>query len=112
MENVRTLTIYAKEIKKEKQSFIVCTAVIKDKWYKIKFTKDCEITPKTKGIYDLTINFDNCSRELGKPFKDANGKKGISPDIIWVRKCESLRKYTEEELKERNRVSMTDVFGE
>lgn len=112
MENTRTITLHAQEIKKDKQSFIACSAFINNKWFKIKFTKECEKAPKTIGLYELTINFDDCSLERGKPYTSKSGRKGVSNDSIWVRNIEKIRKYTEDELKERNRNAMVEAFGE
>lgn len=110
MNTTRTITISAQEIKKDKQTFIACSAQINGKWYKIKFTKDCERNPKTKGRYYLTINFDDCSFEAGKPYKK-DGKERKSNDIIWVRKITDIKKYTDEELAEENRAEMASIFG-
>ena len=109
--NTKIIELHSQEIRKDKQVFIASTAEINGKWYKIKFTKDCEKSPKVKGLYELTINFDDCSLERGKPYTNKEGKKGISSDVIWVRKITEIRQYTEDELKEANRIAMANVFG-
>lgn len=111
METIRTITIHAQEIKKEKQSFIACSAEIGDKWYKIKFTKDCDGTPKRKGLYELTIDFDECSVEKGRAYTNSKGREGVANDTIWVRHIVGLRAYTEEELRAENRMAMNNIFG-
>ena len=111
METVRTIRISASEIKKDKQSFIACSAQINGKWYKIKFTKECEGAPKKKGLYDLTIDFDGCSIEKGKKFVSSKGNKGVSNDIIWVRYITSIRQLTEEETAQINREQLSELFG-
>ena len=113
MENtVRTITLHSQEVKKEKQTFIASSAEINGKWYKIKFTKYCEGAPKTRGLYELTIDFDECSIEVGKRYTNSKGKSGVSNDIIWVRSIVGIRKYTEEELKHENRMAMGYIFGD
>lgn len=113
MENtVRQITIHSQEIRKDKQSFIASSAEINKKWYKIKFTKECIDAPKTKGLYELTIDFDECSIERGKHYTSSSGKKGISIDTIWVRHIVGIRKYSDEELKAANRLEMSEIFGE
>lgn len=113
MENtVRKIVIHAQEIKKDKQTFIACSSEINKKWYKIKFTKDVTDAPRKKGLYDLTIDFDECSLEKGKQYTNEKGKKGIANDTIWVRHIVALRQYSDDELKALNRVSMGSVFGE
>lgn len=109
---VRTIELHSQEIKKDKQTFIASSAEINGKWYKIKFTKECDGAPKTRGIYALTIDFDECSVEKGKAYTNQHGKKGVSNDIIWVRHIVGIRKYTDEELREANRMAMNSIFGE
>lgn len=112
MENtIRKITIHSQEIRKDKQTFVASSAEINKKWYKIKFTKECVDSPKTKGLYELTIDFDDCSIEKGKPYTNNAGKKGISNDTIWVRNIVGIRKYSDEELKAENRNEMSAVFG-
>lgn len=111
MENInRTVVLHAQEIRKDKQVFIACSAEINHKWYKIKFTKECEHTPKVKGLYEMTINFDDCSVEKGKPFIKKDGTEAIANSSIWVRKISNIRKITEEELKIANRKVMSEIF--
>ena len=112
METVQTIKLHAQEIKKDKQSFIACSAEIRGKWYKVKFTKDCENAPKHKGLYDLTIDIDECSIEKGKIVENSKGKEVKTPDIIWVRCIAGITKYSEEKLKEENRTAFGSVFGD
>lgn len=113
MENtIRKITIHSQEVRKDKQTFIASSAEINKKWYKIKFTKECVDAPKTKGLYELTIDFDECSIEKGRPYTNSSGKKGVANDTIWVRHIVGIRKYTEEELKTANRMAMSSLFGE
>lgn len=112
MNTVRTIKMSAQEVKRDNKKFIACSAEINGKWYKIKFTQDCINSPKTRGIYELTIDFDECSIEKGKKYENAKGKEGISNDTIWVKCIAGIRKYTEEELKATNRMAMSAIFGE
>lgn len=113
MENtVRTITIHAQEVKNDKQTFIASSAEINGKWYKIKFTRDCDGIPKKRGLYELTIDFDECSIEVGKKYTNSKGKNGVENDTIWVRHIVGLRQYTEDELKAINRASLSTIFGD
>lgn len=106
------IIIHAQEIKKEKTSFIACSANLYDNvWVKVKFTKACENAPKTSGLYELKIDFDKCSLERGKPYTNAKGEEKMGNDTIWVREIEYIRKQTEEELKAKNREELTALFG-
>lgn len=111
MNTIQTVTLHAQEVKKEKQTFIACSAEICGKWYKIKFTKECESAPRAKGLYELTIDFDTCSVELGKRYTNSKGENGVANDTIWVRHIVGIRKHTEEELKAANRIAMANIFG-
>lgn len=111
METIKTITLHAQEVKKEKQTFIACSSEINGKWYKIKFTKECDGAPRIKGLYDLTIDFDTCSVEFGKRYTNSKGENGVSNDTIWVKHIVGLRMHTEEELKAANRIAMGNIFG-
>lgn len=111
IDNIREVILHSKEIKKDKQSFIVNSAEINGKWYKIKFTKSCHDVPRTKGLYRLHIDFDDCSLELGKTVTNKAGKKFVENDTIWVRHVVGLEAFTDEEIKARNREALSKVFG-
>lgn len=111
METKRTITLHAQEIKKEKQTFIACSAEINNTWYKVKFTKECANAPRTRGLYELTIDFDMCSVEAGKKYTNKKGKEAYSNPTIWVRGIVDIRKHTEEELRAKNRDAMNAIFG-
>lgn len=111
MNTIRTITLHAQEVKKDKQTFIACSAEINKKWYKIKFTRECNDSPKIKGLYELVIDFDNCSVEKGKPYTNSKGKQAIANDVIWVRHIVGIRMHTEEELRAANRMAMSELFG-
>lgn len=112
MENYsRTVKIYAKEIKKDKQTFIVCSGKIGENYYKIKFRKTCKNAPDEVGVYDLTVNLKDCSIEKGKPYTDSETKKQkIGQATIWVEKIEELRKYSDEELREISLKNLKEIF--
>lgn len=112
MANTRTFTIHGQEIKKDKTKFIAFSANICDVWYKIKFTQNCNDVPKEKGLFELTIDLADCSFENGKTYTAQDGTIKSANHIIWIRKIKEVRKYTEEELAERNRIVMEGIFGE
>lgn len=113
MENtVKTITIYTQEVKNGKQTFFASSTQIKSKWYKVKFTKECTDKPDEKGMYELTIAYDDMSIERGKTYVKKDGKRGTENDTIWVHDIVALRKYTEDELKQRNREVLDEVFGD
>lgn len=109
MEVIRTIRLNAKEVKKDKQTFITCNSKIGSNWYKIKFRKECENAPKTRGIYELQIDLNNCSIEDGKYFTKDDGSRVKGNDTIWVRKIKNIRKLTEEELQEINTAKFNDI---
>lgn len=108
--NIRTIKIHSQQINKDGKKFIASSAEIGGRWFKIKFTQECNIQPKTKGLYDLTFNFDDASVEAGKKYVKSNGESGVSPITIWVKNVIKLRKYTDEELREDNRAKLAFIF--
>lgn len=111
MKTVQTIKIHAQEVNKDGKRFIASSAEIRGKWFKIKFTQECERAPKKRGLYDITFSFDDCSVEKGKRYIKKDGTEGIANDTIWVRKISDIRKYTEEELAKENRAEMAEIFG-
>lgn len=109
----QTIKVSAKEIKKSDGTgtFPSCSAKIGEKWYKIKFTQDCTVSIKKRGLYDLTVKLDDISRQKGREKTLKGGKKVMDNDTLWIRKVVSLRKYTEEEMAELNRRDLDEVFG-
>lgn len=113
MENVaRKITIHSKEVRKDKQTFIASSALINGAWFKIKFVKGCNDKPEEKGMYDITFNTDNCSVERGRAYTKKDGGVGYENDTIWIKKLETIYKYTDEDMKEMNRVTVSSIFGE
>lgn len=108
--NIRTIKIHSQQINKDGKKFIASSAQIGDKWFKIKFTQECNIQPKTKGLYDLTFNFDDASVEAGKKYTNKEGEKGVAPMTIWIKNVVNLRKYSDEELREDNRTKLAFIF--
>ena len=110
---LRTIKIATREIKQEKNSFCASSTKIGNTYYKVKFTKECEKTPKKRGLYDLTIDIDKCSIENGKKYvNEKTGFEGVSNPTIWVREIHNIRAYTEEELAAMNREKFAAVFAE
>ena len=109
----QTFKVSAKEIKKADGTgtFVSCSAKINNNWYKIKFTKECTVSIKTRGLYDITVKVDDMSRQKGREKATKNGKKVKENDTIWINNVVSLRKYTKEEMDEINRNALAVVFG-
>lgn len=108
----RQILVHAQEVKLDNKKFITCSAEINKKWYKIKFTQDCEGAPKKRGLYDLIIDFDDCSIERGKQYTRKDGTIGINSDTIWVRKIVNNHQWSDDELTEANRVMLQNIFGD
>ena len=97
-----TTRINVKEIVNGNTKFPSCSAKINGTWYKIKFTQECEKSPKTRGVYNLTFDTINSSIQKGKKFVSKSGNEGVDNDTIWIRKIDEIVKYTDEELAEMN----------
>lgn len=114
MSNIKTITLHTQEVRKDKQVFYTNTAEIRGKWYKIKFTKTCDNAdiPHERGLYELKVDVDNLSLQRGKPYTDNQGKRVVNNDILWVKSVIQLRKYTDDDFKDANRIVMSEVFGD
>lgn len=98
--------------RKDGGKFLTQTAHINNKWYRVKYTQDCEgSTPKRTGLYDLTINPLKCSVQAGRKRTSKDGHEYTENDTLWVREVVNLRKYTEEEIAKLNAEKMTKIFG-
>lgn len=111
MNNQITLQLHAREVKTDKNTFIATTANFNGKWYKIKFRKECAVTPKTKGLYELTVDLGCCTLQKGKVYQETTDGTKAENDTIWVAEVINLRKYSDEELKELNRVKLGKELG-
>lgn len=105
-----TIKIHTREIKKDGKKFFSSTANINGEWFKIKFTTECVGSPRARGLYDLTVDYDDCSVQKGSYYTSKTGEQKKDSDIIWVRKIADIRKYSDEELKEANRATMAAIF--
>lgn len=110
MENVQIITIYAKEIKTEKNKFLTFTTRIKDTYYKVKFTREVRDIPAEKGTYELTIDLDNVSIQCGEVVTTKSGKQVQENDTLWIKHIVGIRKYTQDDYKEVNRLKVEELF--
>ena len=108
---LHSFVISAKEVTAEGKKFIACSAKIGNDYFKIKFRKECEKTPKKAGLYDLVIDEDKCSIQNGKKYTTKDGYEAVGNPVIWVGEVETLRQYTEAELAEINRAKFAGVFA-
>ena len=115
MENtnkyIRTIEVYCKEIKNGNQSFISALTKINGNWFKVKFTKACINNPRVRGIYFITINFDDCSIEQGSYYENKKGESKRDIPIIWINNILNIKKKSDEELKAENRKAFEDIFN-
>ena len=107
----KLLNIYAKEVKAENKKFLVFTTIIKEKFYKVKFTMDCNEKPAEKGSYYIEVNYADCSIQKGQKYIDKKtGEEKVENDILWINKVVKIRKETDEERKEKNELKMKRIF--
>ena len=100
----------AREITKDKKHFVACSAEINGQWYKIKFTRDCAGAPREKGLYKIWLNIDDCSYEPSRKMRREDGSEFTTNPTIWVKAIDRIQPFTEDELRERNRNQLADVF--
>ena len=109
---IKTITISARQVKAEKAQFIACSTKIADKYYKIKFVKECETQPKKRGLYDLTFDTKFASIQRGEKYVNKQGYEAEGQPTIWIKQVEKMRMYTEEELQEINDAKFEAVFAD
>lgn len=103
--------VNAKIIERENQKFPAFTAKINGRWFKIKFTQECEKSPKQRGVYKIKFDTLNSSIQRGKKYVNSKGVEGISNDTIWIKKIEEIVKYTDEELAKMNADEVENAIG-
>lgn len=112
----RILSIYGKEVKLEDKSFIKFSARIVNKssgdvkFYNVKFTKECEMTPKKTGYLKITVNDDKLSVAKGRIYDYENNRR--EPDTIWVDEVIKIEKdeETEKKVQEEKRKKIEELF--
>lgn len=110
METIQTFTVSAKEVTVGKQKFCACVAQIAGKWYKVKFNREVKKSPNSRGLYDVTIDVNNCSVQNGKLYTKKDGTQGREAPTIWVKEITNIRKWTDEEMAARNMEKVASVF--
>ena len=105
------LRLNVKEITNGNTKFPACTAKYNGQWFKVKFTRECENSPKTRGVYRLVFESGDGSIENGKKFTRKDGTTGIGNATIWVRKITSITKYSDEELSKMNGEELDKVLN-
>ena len=109
---IKNFVITAKEIIVEKKKFYACTSYVNGRWIKVKFTRDCNNSPKSKGMYHLTVDTAYCSVEKGKTFTKKDGSVGVGNDILWVKKVVELVEFTQAEYDAKRNNDLNDLFGD
>ena len=112
MKTTFTIKVSGKYVKNGDRKFPAFTSCINGEWYKVKFTRNCPNAPTTNGVFDVTINIDNCSIGKGEPYTTKAGVSRISNPTIWVHNVIALRQYTDDDFKEQNRAKFAEIFGE
>lgn len=108
--------IFGKKIEtKDGKVFTAYSTITSNGQYmKVKFTKDCENTPKKTGYLMLTTDSDCVSRQKGKDYTNKKQEVKKEPDILWINdviKCEKDDKY-ELELKRQRSEEIEKLFND
>ena len=107
---IREFIITAQEVLADQKKFYASTAKINGNWFKVKFTRDCNLSPKSKGMYHLSVDDADISIEKGRKYTKKDGTTGLSNDTIWIKKVVSLTMFTQEEYEERRVSDIKSVF--
>ena len=101
----KILEIYGKEIKKDNNKFISCSAKVKDGFVNVRFTRDCGYTAK-KGLQKVQFDMENAN------VKEISGANGEKYKTLYISKATGIE-YTEEEKKaiqEKQSKKVADLF--
>ena len=111
MENTKlNLTIYGKDVKtNDGKMFPVFSTKINDEYFKIAFTRECINSPRSAGVYEITVDLRNLNEKTSNYISEKTGKRGAS--TLWIKAVDSIRKRTEEELAEENLKKNLDRFS-
>lgn len=107
----KTITIFGREYQSKDggKSFISYSYTPDgEKFFKVKFKKECEMTPKKIGYVDITFNTEDVSKQKGKILP--NGVK--ENDTLWYANVTSL-KYRDdlnEEARQRKVEEVNALF--
>lgn len=112
MGKIKTIEIYAKEVKSDRNIFYAYSTKIGDSYYKVKFTKSVANAPRERGIYKLTFDSSIASIESGKPYTTKDGYEAIGNPTIWVTSIINLEPLSNEEIAARNEAKFKAVFGD
>lgn len=101
--------VYAKKITtKDGKSFIRCITKVNNTFYNVKFTQDCNQSIKKVGVYELTVPLKSMGIQESKILPT-----GFKPnDTLWIRECEDIRQYSQDELDELGSKRVSDIFND
>lgn len=109
----KTLTISAKRIStKNGNSFLKFSTQINGVWYRVKFNKSAGAQPDVAGRYEFVVDTSALSIQKGHTFTGKDGNPMQENDTIWIKKYNSARKYTTEELMKEQIASVAAIFGD
>lgn len=110
MEKLKTLKpVYAKKIAtKDGHTFIRCITKVNNTFYNVKFTRDSNDSIKRVGVYEVVAPLKGLSIQESKPLST-----GFKPnDTLWVRECDTIRQYSQDELNELDSKRVEDIFND
>lgn len=106
----KTIRIYGKEVKTEKNSFITFSSKINNRYYKIKFTKDVDGVPKRKGVYNLTVNTKDISVQNGGKYEAKDGTIKDGTPTLWIKSFVTITKVPQDVLDAENKKVVDAIF--
>lgn len=93
------------------QVFYKYSTNINGTWYKIAFNKSAGARPEQSGVYEFTVDTQNLSIATGKTYIAKDGIEKRENDTIWIASYSSARKFTDEELRQRDQSKINAIFG-
>lgn len=101
--------VYAKKITtKDGKSFIRCLTKVNNTYYNVKFTQDSDNSIRKVGVYEIIVPLKGMSIQEAKPIST-----GFKPnDTLWIRECDEIRQYSQDELNELEYKRVSDIFND
>lgn len=78
----------------------------------MKFNKSAGAQPDKTGRYEFVVDTSALSIQKGNTFTGKDGNLMQENDTIWVKRYNSARRFTNEELEKEQAASIAAIFGD
>lgn len=108
---MKEIRVFTKILNLDGKKFPVHSTKINGVYYKIKFTQDVDNKPNKVGVTSITVDERYISIQNNLHYADKEGNVKNATSVIWIRKIDSIRELTDEELSEINADKIKSIWG-